>query len=45
MGPIPEGFYTLPDLNEGTITLCDVARANDMLAVRAENRRRAESKP
>lgn len=44
MGPIPEGFYSLTDLNAGVVTLVDVARANDMLAVRAENRRRAESK-
>lgn len=44
MGPCAEGMMLYESLIEGRVTLFDIARANDALAVRAENRRRAESK-
>jgi hypothetical protein len=44
MAPIASGFYSMVDLAEGRVNLCHVAMANDMLAVTAENRRRAASR-
>ncbi len=44
MGPVAEGFYDMVDLVEGRVNLWHVALANDTMAVRAENRRRAAQK-
>lgn len=44
MAPVAENMIQYESLVEGRVTLFDIARANDVLAVRAENRRRAESK-
>jgi len=44
MAPVAEGYVDMIHLETGAMTLWDIALANDVIAVRAENRRRAESK-
>ncbi len=44
MAPVAEGMIRMESLKDGTVNLCDVALANDVIAVRAENRRRAMAK-
>lgn len=42
MAPVQQGYCKLESLNNGEITLFDLARANDHIAIIAENRRRAQ---
>jgi hypothetical protein len=43
MAGIP-GYYSLADINAGLVSLVDVARANDHLAVKAANERMARER-
>ena len=44
LAPVGRGYYSLPDLESGHVTLWHVALANDHIAVTAENQRRAAAK-
>lgn len=43
MRPIPHGYYSMPNLSDGSITLEDVALANDHMDAKAENEARARA--
>lgn len=43
MRPIPRGYYSMPDLNNGSVSLEDVALANDHMDAQAENEARARA--
>lgn len=44
MAPVGRGYCRMESLFDGTLTLFDVAMANDHIAVVAENQRRAQEK-
>lgn len=44
MAPVLAGMCRYESLRDGTLSMADVARMNDALAVRAENERRAAQK-
>lgn len=44
MAPVGRGYCKLESLSDGTITLYDLAIANDHIAVVSENQRRAQER-
>lgn len=40
LAPIELGYYTHPQLKDGTVLIEDIAEINDAISVAAENRRR-----
>lgn len=44
MAPVGAGYCKMESLEDGSITLWHLALANDHIAIRAENQRRANEK-